>query len=244
MSRVQILTTGVDKVTMAEAVGRCLAWLDGDQSRLVVTPNAEIAYRASADPALSAVLNAADLSIPDGVGVVLAARIMGDPVPEKVAGVDLCTNLLAALSKQGRGRVYLLGARPEVVPVAARAVEEQYPGVQVVGYHHGFFGPGEDAGIVAGVHAAQPDILFCGMGAPRQEMWLSQHLPDLGAKVSIGCGGTIDIWAGVSPRSPEWAIKANLEWLHRIIKLGRVSRSLPPLAKFMGLVAAQRLRGG
>jgi N-acetylglucosaminyldiphosphoundecaprenol N-acetyl-beta-D-mannosaminyltransferase len=243
MSRVQILTIGVDKVTMDEAVRQCLAWIDGNEPRLVVTPNAEIAYQASKDPAVTAVLNAADLSVADGIGVVLASRILGDSVPEKVGGADLTNNLLAALSARGRGRVYLLGTKPEILPVAAAHVAERFPGVQVVGTHHGFFGPDEESDVIAAVKAAQPDVLVCGMGAPRQELWLSRHLQELGAKVSLGVGGTIDMWAGVSPRAPEWAIKANIEWLYRIIKLGRVRRSLPPLVKFGLAVTARRMRG-
>lgn len=243
MSRTQILTIGVDKVTMQEAVALCLAWTDGDQPRLVVTPNAEHAYMAEKDPAFASIINGADLVIPDGIGVTMASRILGDPVPEKVAGVELATNLLAAMSERGRGSVYLLGAKPTVVAEAASRVQKRFPGVTIAGYQHGYFKPEEEPAVVAAIRAARPDFLVVGMGAPRQEKWLHQYLGELGARVAIGAGGTIDVWAGVAPRAPEWMIKTNLEWLFRVVKLGRYSRSLPPLFKFVGMVVAQKVRG-
>ncbi|HEY3368907.1 MAG TPA: WecB/TagA/CpsF family glycosyltransferase [Symbiobacteriaceae bacterium] len=242
MSRIQILTIGVDKVTLKAAEALCLRWMEDSRPRLVVTPNAEIGYAAYKNPDLAAVLNQADLAIPDGAGIVLASKVLGDPVPGKVAGVDLATCLLAALSQRG-GRIYLLGARPEVVSEAARRVAKQYPGLTIAGFRDGYFGQEEESKVVAEIRAANVDALFVGLGAPRQEFWLSQHLADLNAKVSLGIGGTLDIWAGAAPRAPKWMVKANLEWLFRIVKLGRYSRSLPPLIKFVLLVIAQRLKG-
>lgn len=243
MNRTHILAIGIDKVTMAEAVESCLAWVDGDKPRLIVTPNAEHVYRAVHDPEFAAIENSADLVIPDGIGVLMASRILGDPVPEKVAGVELATNLLAAMSNRGRGSVYLLGGKPEVVAEAARRLGERFPGVTVAGYQDGYFKPDAESEVVAAIRRAKPDLLVVGMGMPRQEIWLARHLPETGAKIGIGAGGTIDVWAGAAPRAPQWMIKSNLEWLFRIVKMGRYSRSLPPLAKFMGLVVLQKVRG-
>lgn len=243
MSRTQILAIGVDQVTMQEAVDRCLGFLSSAEPKLVVTPNAEIAYAAAYDPELAAIVNGADLVIPDGAGVVLAARILGDPVPQKVAGTDLATNLLHAMSLRKRGRVYLLGAKPEVVAEAARRLGEQFPGIYVAGFRDGYFKPEEEAGVIEAIRRARVDVLFVGMGAPRQERWLTQHLGELNARVSLGIGGTLDVWAGAAQRAPNWMIKANLEWLFRVVKFGRYGRSLPPLAKFVLLVVLRRLRG-
>lgn len=243
MSRSQILAIGVDKVTMQGALDLCLGFLASMEPHLVVTPNAEIAYAAAHDPELAAILNRADLVIPDGAGVVLASRLLGDPVPQKVAGVDLATNLLHALHIRKRGRIYLLGARPEVVSEAARRISLQYPGLHIAGYRDGYFTPDEEPAVIEAIRNANVDILFAGMGAPRQERWLSKHLKELNARLAMGVGGTIDIWAGAAPRPPQWMIQANLEWLGRIVKLGRYRRSLPPLIKFVLTVAAKRMRG-
>ncbi|HWI61035.1 MAG TPA: WecB/TagA/CpsF family glycosyltransferase [Symbiobacteriaceae bacterium] len=243
MSRARILAIEVDKVTMSEAVGRCLAWVDGEGSHMVVTPNAEFAYAATKDPEFASILNGADLVIPDGIGILMAARLLGDPVPEKVAGVELSANLIGAMAKRGRGSVYLLGARPEVVAQAAQRIQERFPGITIAGYQHGYYKPEEEAAVISAIRAARPDFLIVGMGMPRQEKWLHQHLRETGAKVGIGAGGTIDVLAGVAPRAPEWMIKSNLEWLFRIVKLGRIGRSLPPLIRFVGKVAVQKVRG-
>lgn len=243
MGRAQILAIGVDKVTMDEALERCLGFLDGDSPRIVVTPNAEIAYNATNNPGLAAVLNSADLVIPDGVGVVWASRYLGDPVPEKVAGVDLSTRLVEALAQRGKGRIYILGGEPGVADEAARRLQERFPGAQIAGTHHGYFKPAEQPGVIADIKGARPDVLFVALGSPRQEFWLAEHLGETGARLGLGVGGTVDVWAGRAARSPDWMTKAGLEWLFRIVKLGRVSRSLPPLAKFVLKVIAGRMRG-
>lgn len=243
MSRARILAIEVDKVTMSEAVARVLAWIDGEGSHMVVTPNAEFAYAATKDPEFASILNGADLVIPDGIGILMAAQMLGEPVPEKVAGVELSTNIVEAMSQRGRGRVYLLGARPEVVAEAARRLKERFPGVTIAGYQHGYYKPEEEAAVVAAIREARVDYLVLGMGMPRQERWLHRYLRETGAKVGIGNGGTIDVWAGAAPRAPEWMIRSNLEWLFRIVKLGRIGRSLPPLIKFVGKVAVQKVRG-
>jgi len=243
MSRTRILNLGVDKVTMAEALERCLAFLGGSETHTVFTPNAEIGYNAYRNPELAALLNDADMVIADGVGVVMASRILGDPVPEKVGGTDLSTLLVETLSEKGRGRIYLLGARAEVVAEAARRLKERYPGITVAGYHDGYFGPDQDAAVARLVREASADVLFVGMGSPRQERFIHQYRHELGVKLALGIGGTIDVWAGHAARAPEWMIKAKLEWLFRIVKLGRVRRSLPPLLKFGFAVIGQRLRG-
>lgn len=243
-SRSCILGVAVDKLTLEEAVHRCLYFIQAGRPHLVVTPNAEIVYAAQTDRELAEILARADLVVPDGAGVVLASRLLGDPVPEKVAGVDLAHHLLARAPTGTR--VYLLGATPESVRAAAIRVTELYPQVTVAGYRDGFwphFDPEEDQKVIAGVRAAAPHILFCGMGAPKQEKWLARYLNDLGVPLCMGIGGGIDVWSGKASRAPAWMIRLNLEWAYRIVKFGRYGRSLPPLFKFMLLVLARRFQG-
>lgn len=243
MSRVRILTIEVDRVDMREAVARCLAFLEEDRPHLVVTPNAEITWAASKDPELSAIINGADLVVPDGIGVVFASRILGDPVPERVGGADLATALLKELDARGRGRIFLLGTRPEIVAEAARRIQAQYPGLTVAGYRDGFFRPEEEPEIVDQIRRARADVLFVALGSPKQERWLARYLPEVGVRLGMGVGGTIDVWAGAVKRAPDWMIRANLEWLYRIVRLGRVGRSVPPLVKFVLAVLRSRIAG-
>lgn len=244
MKRVQILSIGVDDVTMAEAVDRCLGFIDAGGPHLVVTPNAEIADRAGRDPELAAIINGADLVVPDGIGIVLAARLLGTPIREKVGGADLATNLLKALDRRGGGRVFLLGTRPEVVREAARRLQAAYPRITVAGWRDGFFRPEEEDEVAAQIRTARPDVLFVALGSPKQERWLHRHLPGLGVPLGMGVGGTIDVWAGAVPRAPQWMIRANLEWLYRIVRLRRLRRSLPPLMRFALAVLRARARRG
>lgn len=238
---VQILGIRIHKVTMEEAIARCLSFIESRKPHMVVTPNAEFLYRAQHHAEWASVLSDADLAIADGAGVVLASRWLGDPVPEKVAGVELAERLMAELAGRG-GSVFLFGTRPEVVAEAAFRLPQRYPGLQIAGVRHGFFRPEEEPVIRAEIKAAKPDLLLVALGSPRQELWIHQHLAELEVPVAIGIGGGIDVWAGAVPRAPRWMIRANLEWLYRIVRLGRFSRSLPPIIKFLLLVLRERRR--
>jgi len=130
-----------------------------------------------------------------------------------------------------------------VVAEAARRLAERYPGITVAGYRDGYFSPAEEADVVAAIRAARADVLFVGMGSPKQERFLSRNLDRLNVKIGMGVGGTLDVWAGAARRAPDWMIRANLEWLYRIVKFGRYGRSLPPLFKFMLAVLVTRVRG-
>ena len=242
MSRTRILTIGIDKVTLQQAVDRCVDFMRSGKAHLVVTPNAEVAYAAQHDADLNRIVNEADLVVADGAGIVLAAKLLGNPVPEKVAGVELATRLLAELERMD-GTVYLLGASPESLAKAVAWIRERHPGLTV---HHrdGYFKPEEEPAVLADIRLRQPQLLLAALGVPRQEKWLDRHLAELGVPLGIGVGGTIDAWSGTSPRAPQWMINANLEWAYRVVKFGRFGRSLPPLVKFMLQVMVRRLRGG
>jgi N-acetylglucosaminyldiphosphoundecaprenol N-acetyl-beta-D-mannosaminyltransferase len=238
---VRVLGIKIDKVTMEEAFSRCLGFLADGGSHLVVTPNAEILHRAGQDEELAAILNGADLTVPDGAGVVLASRWLGDPLPEKVAGVELAERLMEALGRRG-GAVYLLGTRPEVVAEAARRLPARFAGLRIAGFHHGFFTETEEPAVLRQIRDGGPDLLLAALGSPRQEKWLARHLPELQVPVCIGVGGGIDLWAGRTARAPRWMISANLEWLYRIVRFGRYSRSLPPIIRFLLAVRRERRR--
>ena len=238
---VKILGVRVHRVGLAEAAELVLGMAAGAAGKpcLVATPNAEMIYAAQTDRALRRTLERADLLVPDGAGVVWAARHLGLPVPERVPGVDLAAAVLQRLARTG-GRVYLLGGRPGVSEKARERLLAAFPGLSIPGCHHGYFGPAEEEEIVADVRASRAQLLLVCLGSPKQEKWAGAHLERLGVPVSIGVGGFLDVWAGVVRRAPETFRKANLEWLYRLlIQPGRFWRMLA-LPKF---VLAVLLRG-
>lgn len=243
--RVDVLGIPVDRVTMDEAVARVEVFLRDhvrdERSRLVMTPNPEIIHAARHDRELKAALQGADLSLPDGTGVVWASRRLGRPAPGRVTGVDLLDRLLALSADKGY-RVFFLGTRPGVLDRAVDSARERYRGLQVAGSHHGYFSPAEEAAVVAAVRAARPDLLFVGMGAPRDQRWLWRHRDVLGVPVAMGVGGSFDVLAGVVPRAPGWVRAANVEWLYRLARQPRRWRRMLVLPRFAWAVWRESLR--
>ena len=211
------------------------------RSALAISFNPEIVVRAQHDPAVAEVMWAADLSYPDGVGAVWAATRQGarggtaagetPRAVERVPGIDLAQRILQLAAAQGLS-VFFLGAAEGVAAEAARAQTERLPGLRVIGTHHGYFSNEEEAGVVAAVNAAAPDILLAALGAPRQELFLYRNRERLGARVALGVGGSFDVWAGVVKRAPQWTQRTNVEWLYRLASNPRRLRRQLNLPKY------------
>ena len=238
--RVDVLGVAFDNVTMDEAVERGLELLEQEGSHLVVTPNPEIVQRASKDPEFSEILSRADLVIPDGVGIIYAARILGRPLKGRVPGIDFASALMGRMAGTGR-RLYLLGAAPGVAEQAAVNLRAKYPGLVVCGAHDGFFQ--DDASPAAAIKAARADVVFVCLGFPKQEKWIAAHGREAGARLYVGLGGSLDVFAGRVERAPESFQRLGLEWLHRLIKepsrIGRMAK----LPLFLVSAAGARLTG-
>lgn len=210
-------------------------------TRLVVTLNPEILMAAERDPLLRLAVESADLVVADGVGLVWAAAMLGRPLPERVPGVELLEALLADAARLGL-RVFFLGARPEVVAEAARRAVGRFPGLRLVGHHHGYFRAAEEEAVVAAVRAAAPDLLFAGMGAERELKWLFRHRERLGARVAMGVGGSFDVLAGRLRRAPAWVRRLHLEWLFRLLQEPWRWRRQRVLPRFALRVVGEALR--
>lgn len=238
--KINILGVNFDQVTPTQAVETGTVLLHGTGFSYVVTPNPEFVLAAQQDEEFRTILNNASLTIPDGIGVVYASRILGTPLSHRVPGIDFATGMLAVLNQMG-GRLFLLGAKPTVAEKAGANIKEQYPNIIICGTHDGYFK--EDAPVVAEVAAAKPDIIFVCLGAPRQEQWLSRFGAETGAKLGIGLGGALDVFAGNVERAPEVWQKMGLEWAYRLGKepsrIGRMARLPLILTKAM----AVRMRG-
>ncbi|KAI7257465.1 hypothetical protein KC345_g10786, partial [Hortaea werneckii] len=183
----------------------------------LITANPEITLASQSDERLRQIICSADLIVPDGIGIVLAARRQGSPIPERVTGYDLLLNLLAKGNEQGWS-FYFLGTDELTSGQAVEKITQRYPQVKIAGRHHGFFTLAEEPGIIAEIQQAKPDILIVAMGAPYSDKWLHKHKEELAdIKVVFGVGGSLDVISGkVKPAPAIWK-KLNLEWAHRLL---------------------------
>ncbi len=205
-----------DNVTLREAVDGALAFITSPKSgHMVVTPNAEIAQRAMEEPALMQVIREADMVLPDGVGVVLASKILGSPLKQKVAGIDFAAALMAELAQKGDG-LFLLGGKPGVGEAAAAKLAESLPGLRICGIQDGYFK--DDGPVVEAINKSGAEVLFVCLGAPKQEFWMQKNRDRLHVSLMAGLGGSLDGFAGTVRRAPDIWIRLNLEWLYRILK--------------------------
>ncbi|MDD3654595.1 MAG: WecB/TagA/CpsF family glycosyltransferase [Desulfotomaculaceae bacterium] len=215
--KVNLLGIKIDAINMEETVNQIASYIRTGRPHRVTTINPEFLYRAQFNTELRELANRADLVTPDGVGVVWACRLAGNPVPERVTGIDLMLALVERAASEG-WRVFLLGAAPGVASEAATRLSLQYPGLQIAGTHHGFFSNDEEAEVSRLVRESRPDLLFVALGAPKQELWIDRSIAQTGAAVAVGVGGSFDVVAGRAQRAPGWVCRLQLEWLYRLLK--------------------------
>ena len=224
--KTDILGLRFDNVTMEEALQIGESFLNGNRAAIVVTPNAEIGYDASKDAEFCSLLNQADLMLPDGAGVILAARLRKTPLKEKVAGIDFARNMLSVFAKRGT-RLYLLGSKPGVAELAAEKMKEIAPGLVICGTADGYFK--DETPVIEKINASGAEAVFVCLGAPKQERFMLDHRDELPTvRLMAGLGGSLDGFAGNVKRAPDWMIKGNLEWFYRLCKepkrIGRMTR--------------------
>lgn len=215
-NRISVLDILIDNVTMSEAVAIVENFINQQTPHMVATANAEMVMMAQADQELFLILNQADLVVPDGAGVVWAARYQGHTMLERVAGYDLTQQLLAKAAEKSY-RIYIFGSAPGIAEKAKEAAEEHFPGLQIIGVRNGFFTEHDEYNIIEDIKKCRPDILLAALGVPKQEKWLAKNLKQLNVPVAIGVGGTLDVMAGMVKRAPRWMQQANLEWLFRLL---------------------------
>ena len=230
-TKIDVLGVWVDKVTIDGALEKLMHFLEEDAPHAVYTPNSEILMRAYRDEKFRDVLNTAELITPDGIGVVYASKILKDPLSERVGGFDLASRLIETVS-DGSYSLYFFGGKPGVAEAAKEKLCKTYPDLRVVGTSDGYFDAEKEKQIIADIQEKKPDILFVCLGAPKQEEWIFAHKEELGVKVLMGIGGSLDVFAGVAERAPEGFQKLGLEWLYRLMKQpSRIGRMMD-LPKF------------
>lgn len=223
--RNEIMGVTFDNVTLEEAIAQGEKLAAGPGFSYVVTPNPEIVNLAREAEDYREILNGAGLVLPDGIGVVYAAKILGCPLKSRVPGIDFATGLLARMEISG-GRLFLLGAKPGVAEQAAENLKKEYPGLTICGTHDGYFQ--DSAPVVEAIREAKADVVFVCLGAPKQERWMAQYGPETGAHLMAGLGGVLDVYAGNVKRAPVFWQKLGLEWAYRLAhqpsRIGRMAK--------------------
>ncbi|MCR5825385.1 MAG: WecB/TagA/CpsF family glycosyltransferase [Oscillospiraceae bacterium] len=213
--RIHVLGVGFDNVTMTEALAIGQALLDSEGAHYVVTPNPEIVETCRSDAAAMAAVNGADLVLPDGIGVIYGAKMLKTPLRERVPGIEFGTAMLEYCAHSGKS-VFFLGAKPGVAEQAAKNLCQRFPGLTVAGTKDGYFK--DDADAAAAICASGADMALICLGAPKQEKFMAAYGEATGAKLLLGLGGSLDVFAGVAQRAPDFYVNHNLEWFYRLIK--------------------------
>ncbi len=200
---------------MTAAVSRCVELARDGRGNCQVSVNAAKVVECDRNPDLAEFVRECALVNADGQSVVWAARLLGNPLPERVAGIDLMQELFAAAERE-RLRVFILGAREEVLDDAVRVIAARHPRLVLAGARHGYFTDAEEQSVVNEIRKAAPDILFVAMSSPRKEVFLNRYREQLGVPFSMGVGGAVDVIAGRTTRAPGWMQRLGIEWLYRL----------------------------
>lgn len=206
----------VDRLTQRALLDRLEQFIRDGQQHVVLYANADCLNQAVWDRRYASILREADMVYADGMSVVWASRLFGEPLPQRLTLGDLLPQLCRWCVQYGY-RLFFLGGSPGVAEQAARRLQRQFPGLQIVGTHDGFVRPEDDRAVIEQINRAQPHLLLVGMGVPKQEKWLWQHRHQLKAPVLWGVGALFDYSAGKTPRAPMWMRKVGFEWLFRLL---------------------------
>ena len=240
MDSLKIYGVKIDNTSLDKASKTMAEYLNGDKVKTIFTPNTEILMAAKKDNNLIDLINRADLVIPDGIGLIYASRIKKKPLRERVTGYDLSMRILDLANEKGYS-IYLLGGKEGIARQAGLNIKKNYPNIILSGYHNGYFKGShndnrdseEELNIIKDINSVKPDIIFVGLGFPKQEIWIDQNKERVKTRIIIGNGGVMDIISGNSKRAPETFQKLGLEWLYRLVNDPTRLRRQLALPRFM-----------
>jgi N-acetylglucosaminyldiphosphoundecaprenol N-acetyl-beta-D-mannosaminyltransferase len=215
--RQQVLSVMVDNLSMDETVQKVAAFVADGRPHQHVVVNADKIVKAAKDPALAQIIAECDLINADGMPVLWAARALGQPLKERVTGIDLFFRLLAEAEQRG-WRVYFLGAREEVLREVERRALQRHANLQVAGTRNGYWNADEEPAVVGAIAQSRCDLLFVAISSPKKEQFLAQHQADMKVPFAMGVGGSFDVMAGLTQRAPLWMQKTGLEWFYRFLQ--------------------------
>ena len=235
-TRYKIMNTYVNAVSMDETIRRVEKIIEKGKPTQHVVINASKVNLMEDDPELRRIVNSCPLINADGASIVWAAKKLGVPLKERVTGCDLFQELVRVASEKGY-KIYLFGAKEEAVTKVKAIYEEQYPGIQIVGYRNGYFTEADEPEIVKNMAESGADMMFVAFSSPKKEYWVNKYIDQLNIPFVMGVGGSFDIVAGVTERAPKWWQDHGLEWFYRFIQEPRRMwrRYIIGNAKFVGL---------
>jgi len=250
-NRVRLFQVDIDQLDNQKTIQKIEEFIVSKRPHLVVTPDTLAILRTRVDLEYHAILKSADLVTPDGAGIVWATATLNRPLAERVTGIDIINSVCQLATKKGYS-LYLLGSFPGVAKEASLNLAKRYPGLKVVGNHHGYFVPKfrtdnpnnknkEEAEIIREIKEKKPDVLLVGMGMPKQEKWIAKNLNRLNVPVCMGVGGSFDVLSGKIPRAPLWMQRHGMEWVYRLIKQPKRVLRVLALFYFMWLVIAGKI---
>lgn len=206
----------------------------------IISGNPEVLFNGLKNSVLQKSFNDEySLIIPDGIGTVIASKLLRKPVKEKIAGIDVVKEVIIKADKEGKS-VYFLGATEDVVLKCIKNVKQDYPNLKIAGYHNGFFDLNNCEEIVKNIHESRPWAILVAMGSPRQEVFIEKIKDVTDVKIYMGVGGVFDIFAGNLKRAPKWMISLGVEWLYRVIKEPFRIKRLTSIPKFLLMVLKNR----
>ena len=215
MRRIKFLNCYVDSLTIPDALDWMAECIRTNQPHTITVLNANKLWLMSKNERLANFVRNSDLVIPEWA-IVWGAAFLGMPLVAHVGGITLMRASLSWAEHHGY-RPFFLGAKPKVIPILASKLAQDYPGLQVAGYHHGYInGQVEQYHVRELIQNSRPDLIFVAMGSPKQEFWIEENLPVLGVPVAMGVGGSFDVIAGLKKDTPDWARGRGLEWLYRL----------------------------
>ena len=239
-TRIDIFGVKIDNLSFKESLLRVEELVEKGRlgkPSFLVKPNTEIITYAQGDKKFKDILNSADLATPDGIGLLLASRIIGNRLKERVGGPELMESILG-LAEQSGYSVFFLGSRPHVVEKLVKVIKTRFPKLKIVGFHHGYFK--KDTMVIEEINNSKPDILFVALGFPNQEVWIYENLKKIKVPLSIAEGGSFDFISGEVKRAPKGLRIIGLEWLSRLFtQPSRIIRQLA-LVKFIWLILTKR----
>ena len=215
--RVPILNTYIDALTMEETISEVEKIIARGVPTQHVVINANKVNLMNEDPELKRIVNECPLINADGISILWAAKVLGLPIKERVTGIDLFLNLVKVASEKGY-KIYLFGAKEEVVRKVKKVFEEEYPTLQIVGYRNGYFTEEDEPEIVKNMAESGADMMFVAFSSPKKEYWINKYIDQLNIPFVMGVGGSFDVVAGVTERAPKWVQIRGFEWLYRLVQ--------------------------